>query len=103
MPYLTKELKTYIAYHENNSPADPGQLNYLVTLTVIKYLRYKGLKYIGVNDVVGALESAKLEFYRRIAAPYEDKKIIENGDVYQTLIDENKLSPEDLTNTKIGE
>lgn len=30
----------------------------------------------------GALRGAQLEFYARVARPYEDKKIIENGDVY---------------------
>ena len=29
-----------------------------------------------------ALEGAKLEFYRRIVAPYEELKIKENGEVY---------------------
>lgn len=33
-------------------------------------------------DALGALECCKLEFYRRVAAPYEDSKIISNGDVY---------------------
>lgn len=35
-----------------------------------------------VNSGIGALEAAKLEFYRRVVAPYEDKKIFDNGDVY---------------------
>ena len=30
------------------------------------------------------MECAKLELYRRVAAPYEDLKISEAGDVYQT-------------------
>ncbi len=34
------------------------------------------------NAVVGALECAKLELYRRMVAPYENGKIAENGDVY---------------------
>ena len=33
--------------------------------------------------LIGVLECAKLELYRRVAAPYEDDKIDENGDVYQ--------------------
>ena len=37
--------------------------------------------YQAINDIIGALESAKLEFYRRPVAIYEDKKIIENGDI----------------------
>jgi len=35
-----------------------------------------------INAIIGALECAKLELYRRVAAPYEDDKIAENGDVY---------------------
>lgn len=35
-----------------------------------------------MGDLLGAIEAAKLEFYRRVAAPYEDKKCMENGDVY---------------------
>ena len=35
-----------------------------------------------VDDAVGALDGAAREFYRRVAVPYEDKKIKENGDVY---------------------
>lgn len=33
-------------------------------------------------SVLGAIECAKLEFYRRVAAPYETTKALENGDVY---------------------
>lgn len=33
-------------------------------------------------DALGALECCKLEFYRRVAVPYEDGKIKTNGDVY---------------------
>ncbi len=32
------------------------------------------------------LETAKLEFYRRVAGPYEDAKISENGEVYGKLV-----------------
>jgi len=42
----------------------------------------KGLSYSNVNEIIGALECIKLELYRRVAAPYEDLKIEENGDVY---------------------
>jgi len=40
------------------------------------------LNYQTINDIIGALEGAKLEFYRRIAIPYENAKLTENGDVY---------------------
>lgn len=33
--------------------------------------------------LVGCIGCAKAEFYRRVVAPYEDKNIEENGDVYE--------------------
>ena len=60
----------------------PGELNYLFTILSIQYVKRKGKSYTHMNDVIGALEGAKLEFYRRMVAPYEDEKIEENGDVY---------------------
>ncbi len=41
------------------------------------------LRYSKINSLIGVLECAKLELYRRVAAPYENDKIDENGDVYQ--------------------
>lgn len=57
-----------------------GRLNYAITrlcLEVMPELRYKQL-----NAVVGVLECAKQELYRRLAAPYEDAQAERNGDVY---------------------
>lgn len=60
----------------------PGELNYVLTRVVIDYLNARDLSYGTINDVMGALEGAKLEFYRRVAVPYENVKITQNGDVY---------------------
>ncbi len=79
MPYIPAEQRTQLAYHP--VPENPGQLNYLFTRLVIDYLAVNK-SYQDINDVVGALECAKLEVYRRVAAPYEDGKIVQNGDVY---------------------
>lgn len=62
-----------------------GELNYQLTCVILEYVRKHGMKYQTLNDVIGALEGAKLEFYRRQVAEYEDKKIKENGDVYVGL------------------
>jgi len=59
-----------------------GELNYLITKLIKRYLSDKGESYQSYNDIMGAMEGAKLEMYRRLVAPYEDKKIKENGDVY---------------------
>ena len=59
-----------------------GELNYLITRLALMYLDKHGTSYNTISDVVKAMECAKLEFYRRVAAPYENEKIRENGDVY---------------------
>ena len=56
-----------------------GHVNYVVTV-LLKQL-YNPPKYRRYNKAVGVLECIKLEFYRRMVAPYEDLKIDENGDV----------------------
>ena len=45
-------------------------------------LLVESLSYAEINRIIGALECAKLEIYRRLAVPYEDEKIILNGDVF---------------------
>jgi hypothetical protein len=37
--------------------------------------------YPKIAMITGVLENIKQEFYRRVASPYEDKKILENGDI----------------------
>ena len=55
-----------------------GELNYVVT-KILKEIY--PLRYFHINKAIGVLECAKLEYYRRVAAPYEDLKIEEAGDV----------------------
>lgn len=69
-------------------PGNPGELNFVISDIVDSYLIRNGRSYVTLNEVVGVLECAKLELYRRIAAPYEDTKIEENGDVYSPMTKE---------------
>jgi len=80
MPYVTQGQRTEL--DRTNEPYSAGELNYLITMLCIQFVERKSLKYETINDVMGALESAKQEFYRRVAAPYEEQKIRENGDLY---------------------
>jgi hypothetical protein len=85
MPYINQKARTRI--DSGGAPADAGELNYAITMLVDAYLaRAAGTegrtRYGHLNEVVGVLECAKLELYRRVAAPYEDEKIAESGDVY---------------------
>ena len=63
-------------------PTNPGELNFCITQLLLGYTTLKGAKYQTFNDILGALEGAKLEFYRRIVVNYEQVKCAENGDVY---------------------
>lgn len=83
MPYIKQELRDRLIPKDFTPvPETSGELNFVITEMCDSYLAGKGKNYSNINEVIGALECAKLEFYRRIAAPYEDLKIKENGDVY---------------------
>lgn len=79
MPYIKYEDRIAM---EHRHPKTAGELNYCITDLCRLYLNHQRLSYQTINDIVGALEGAKLEFYRCIAVPYEEQKIKENGDVY---------------------
>jgi len=57
-----------------------GELNYLFTRIIDRQL--DNANYARYNEIIGALECCKLELYRRMIVPYEDKKKKENCDVY---------------------
>ena len=80
MPYIPKKEREGL--HSFTPAESPGELNYLFTAAIVEYLDLQGTSYGVLNSVIGVLECAKLELYRRIAVPYEDEKIKENGDVY---------------------
>lgn len=80
MPYIGEADRLHLDLGEHAT--SPGALNYLITRLVSRYVHDVGLDYDAINDVIGVLECAKAEFYRRVAAPYEDKKREANGDVY---------------------
>jgi hypothetical protein len=87
MPYITQEerpqydevLRELIGLLKEKPPESvDGHLNYVVT-RVIKEVY--PLRYYHINKAMGVLECIQHEFYRRVAAPYEDTKIEQNGDV----------------------
>ena len=61
-----------------------GHANYVLTRILRKAWGVdapSGESYSNYADVIGTLESAKLELYRRWVAAYEDTAIAKNGDV----------------------
>lgn len=79
MPYITKKEREALVLGRPLENA--GQLNYCISVLILAYLETKGMKYQTLNDIIGALEGAKAEFYRRVVIPYEDQKMKENGDI----------------------
>jgi pantothenate kinase type III len=56
-----------------------GDINYAFSRTVSALMG--DISYGKIAMITGVLENIKQEFYRRIATKYEDKKILENGDI----------------------
>lgn len=84
MPYIDQDARTRL--DEGGQPAGPGELNYAITKLVDEYLCRQGrVRYAHLNEAIGVVECVKQELYRRVAAPYEDRKITETGDVYDVL------------------
>jgi len=83
MPYVDQEARNELN-SSKRSAKTVGELNYQITVLIDEYVASHGLSYQHINDVMGVLDSAGKEFYRRVAVPYEDRKCAQNGDVYTT-------------------
>ena len=95
MPYITQEkreqldpvieqLRTALVNLElddeggNNTE---GNLNYVITtLLMTFYGNRDSTRYAQINDGMGMMFCAALEYYRKVAAPYEDQKEHDNGE-----------------------
>jgi hypothetical protein len=87
MPYIKQDQRPQsdaaiepLLTHIQSLPMEEqdGALNYAVT-RIIKSVYPK--KYFHYNRALGVLSAIAHELYRHIIGPYEDEKIIENGDV----------------------
>lgn len=88
MPYIKPEdRKRFNTRLENpiiylvDEVQEPGDVNYIITKFIHELIERRGLRYAVLNELIGILECAKLELYRTVVAPYEDKKRKENGSV----------------------
>jgi len=63
-------------------PENPGELNFVLTKIILRYIDCHEPSYSTFNAVMGVLSCIGHELYRRMIAPYEDKKKDENGDVF---------------------
>lgn len=92
MPYIKQDERYLLDAHLSAvTPTNTGDLNYCFTRLLDKYIQVNGVSYQTFNDIIGSLEGAKLELYRRLVVPYEDRKVKLNGDVYSisTLLEDS--------------
>jgi hypothetical protein len=90
MPYVNDTARRLM--RNGQPPSTAGELNYAITKLCDNFVLYRSgtirdmyeLRYDNINEVIGVLECAKQEFYRRIAVPLENEKIADNGDVYSS-------------------
>ena len=86
MPYIDQTAREHLDRYIDSMPvsvAEPGELNYAITRILLRAVGDPfRMRYRDIMTVLGTLECVKAEFYRRIAVPYEQQKMAENGDVY---------------------
>jgi len=102
MPYITKEKRHQLdgeietLHHalvglelDDTSNNMEGNINYVLTrLLMMVYGDKETTCYSHINDALGLLESVKMEFYRKVAVPYENQKEFDNGPVVAFRSDE---------------
>lgn len=84
MPYVdkaTREMLEPIVNPLVNTDRSDGEITYIITRLIDNF--YGWGRYENRCRGIGVLECAKLEFYRRKIAPYEDDKCVLNGDVFE--------------------
>lgn len=78
MPYIPQAARELL---QVQTPQNVGELTYVLYRTARDYFAARGGRYQQIAEVMGALAATQAEFYRRVAADYEDTKMMENGDV----------------------
>lgn len=88
MPYISQKDRSDYQSHLDiiKAELDGKSIGHLVY--VISYLllpkniqELEKRKYTDHNAILGAVESAKLDYFARVMIPYECKKIQENGEL----------------------
>lgn len=77
------ELIVRRAQAEGSDGAFAGLLNYACTRLALKIVRlqFGAMRYWLIAILTGTFKNIADEFYRRVAAPYENKQMAKSGDV----------------------
>jgi len=79
MPYISIEKREELFHRD---PENSEELQYLIATMISDYLLDKNRSLQAMNDVMGALSSAKADFYHKVLGPRKDTKELINGHVY---------------------
>lgn len=79
LDYSINEVLQRVQYLNLDKDAKAGVINYIISRIVSECV--DDVRYADINMMIGVLECAKLELYRRLAVPYENTKITQNGDL----------------------
>lgn len=93
MPYISKERRKQICFKDSmgryclnmDAIETGGDLNYCMYLLGLKFLKDKGKNYANCAEAMAAYTGSFQEFYRRQVAPYENRKVEQNGDIGEEL------------------
>lgn len=91
MPYIDKAARNNLDENiinlkdslisESTPDTIEGNLNYIFSSLIEAITLGDKWRYRHINRGIGVAECMKLELYRRLAGPYEDKAIETNGDI----------------------
>jgi len=81
MPYIC-ELHRKSVEEEGVAPGNAGQLAYFITMAILDFFGADAPHFQDYATALGVLDACGKELYRKMAAPYEDQKCKENGEVY---------------------
>lgn len=77
---IVDRTRLIVARDEQGAP--DGICNYVISRIVAASMKPdRGWRYWTLGRALLVFEAAKLEFYRRLVAPYEDKAKLKNGDI----------------------
>lgn len=82
MPYIKderRELFDDLIRKIKNRINDKGDLNYVISELTAQLILETGISYTNISNWIDGVHGAERELTRQLLNPYEDQKIMENG------------------------
>lgn len=84
MPFLSPMQKAEVNEKMKEGRClNEGELTYVLTKLIVTNWHSGEGNYAALCQIIGALECTKMQFFKEIVVPYEEKKKQLNGDVYE--------------------